>query len=120
MVIQSESTVGPQEFAVPDKKGPRGLSLLCLLSVLRKHYRLGEHSPSGSSAYNFQIQIIEVCYDTHIHNDTNEETGKDFFSSWKSASVAEDDAVDFTSPPLSKGSKGKQSNSNFDKLGLPT
>ncbi|XP_026401258.1 uncharacterized protein At4g18490-like isoform X2 [Papaver somniferum] len=48
----------------------------------------------------------------------DEEIGKDFFSSWKSVSGAEDDAMDFTSPSLSKGSKGKKSNFNFDKLDM--
>ncbi|KAI3895518.1 hypothetical protein MKW92_010194 [Papaver armeniacum] len=48
----------------------------------------------------------------------DEEIGKDFFNSWKSVSVAEDDAMDFNSPSLSKGSKGKKSNFNFDKLDM--
>ncbi|KAI3974303.1 hypothetical protein MKX01_030972 [Papaver californicum] len=47
----------------------------------------------------------------------DEEIGKDFFSSWKSLSVAVDDAMDFTSASLSKDSKGKKSN-NFDKLDM--
>ncbi|MCL7036669.1 hypothetical protein MKW94_000876 [Papaver nudicaule] len=48
----------------------------------------------------------------------DEEIGKDFFSSWKTVSVAEDDAMDFTSPSFSKSSKGKKSNFNFDKLDM--
>lgn len=39
--------------------------------------------------------------------------GKDFLSSWKSMSVAEEDAMDFDFTPVSKG---KEKIFNFDKV----
>ncbi|OVA01482.1 hypothetical protein BVC80_7691g2 [Macleaya cordata] len=45
----------------------------------------------------------------------DEEIGKDFFSSWKSMSVAEDDVLDFSSESLPKGKKNTFS---FDKLDM--
>ncbi|XVF27541.1 hypothetical protein REPUB_Repub14bG0116900 [Reevesia pubescens] len=45
----------------------------------------------------------------------DEEIGKDFLSSWKSMSVAQDDAMDFSFQPISKG---KKKAFNFDKLDM--
>lgn len=44
---------------------------------------------------------------------TDEEIGKDFLSSWKSMSVTQDDAMDFSFETISKG---KKKAFNFDKL----
>lgn len=45
--------------------------------------------------------------------DTEEDLGKDFLSSWKSLSVTEDEAMDFSFGTVSKG---KKKTFDFDKL----
>lgn len=49
---------------------------------------------------------------SHLPFKTDKEIGKDFLSSWKSMSVTEDDAMDFSFDTVSNGKK----KFNFDKL----
>lgn len=50
---------------------------------------------------------------SYVRLQTDEEIGKEFLSSWKSMSVTEDDAMDFSFDTVPKGQKKKF---NFEKL----
>lgn len=50
---------------------------------------------------------------SYVRLQTDEEIGKEFFSSWKSMSLTEDDAMDFSFDTVPKGQKKKF---NFEKL----
>ncbi|KAK7400654.1 hypothetical protein VNO78_11893 [Psophocarpus tetragonolobus] len=67
------------------------------------------HLTTFSSSCGFRFRFCRVHRVSRIYN----EIGKEFLSSWKSMSMADDDAMDFSFDTVSKG---KKKTFDFDKL----